>query len=95
MGLKFNRQKPIFNYIVDFYCPVFHLVIEIDGPSHTQEKFNYDKYRESYLKMNGYEIIRFSEQQVTRDIYAVLQSLENFVNDKLLPSSGLKPQKRP
>ncbi len=31
LGLQFYRQKPILNYIVDFYCPAANLVIECDG----------------------------------------------------------------
>jgi very-short-patch-repair endonuclease len=37
MGYKFNRQKPLLNYIVDFYCKPLNLVIEVDGVTHTYE----------------------------------------------------------
>jgi len=44
LGDSFLRQRPIYNYIVDFYCPKFKLVIEIDGDSH-REKFQRDRIR--------------------------------------------------
>ena len=47
---QFYRQKPIGNYIVDFFCPKHRLVIEIDGGQHFREKDQvYDKVRDDYL----------------------------------------------
>ena len=43
-GYQFYRQKPIGNYIVDFFCPILNLVIEIDGESHLgQENADFKK----------------------------------------------------
>jgi very-short-patch-repair endonuclease len=45
---KFRRQHPIGRFIVDFYCAHYHLIIEVDGPSHwTQNKTEYDEARTS------------------------------------------------
>jgi very-short-patch-repair endonuclease len=44
-GKDFHRQKPIINFIADFFCPELKLVIEIDGNSHDKENA-YDKDRE-------------------------------------------------
>ena len=52
MGYQFMRQKPIGNYIVDFYCSKLFLVIEIDGITHN-DKQEYDKNRDVYLKRIG------------------------------------------
>jgi very-short-patch-repair endonuclease len=60
---RFLRQRPIKNFIVDFFCPKLGLIIEIDGSSHIN-KGTYDFYREEKLKTLGYTIIRFQEGEV-------------------------------
>jgi len=52
---KFLRQKPIDNYIVDFYCSELHLVIEIDGDSHA-ETVEYDAVRTKVLESLGLHV---------------------------------------
>ena len=65
LGYTFNRQKPLLNYIADFYCKPLNLVIEIDGKSHTTiEKGERDFKKEEGLKMLGLEVLRFTEKQV-------------------------------
>jgi very-short-patch-repair endonuclease len=50
-GIQFYRQKPIGNYIVDFYAPVVRLVVEVDGSHHFNvAQAGYDKRRSEYLK---------------------------------------------
>jgi very-short-patch-repair endonuclease len=50
-GYQFSRQKPIGNYIVDFYCKEARLVIEIDGGQHYEERsIKKDKAREAFFK---------------------------------------------
>ena len=59
-SLRFCRQKPIGNVIVDFYCPKALPVIEIDGGQHYQEQgMARDAARDSYLNGLGLEVIRF------------------------------------
>ena len=58
LGCQFTRQKPIANYIVDFYCSNLELVIEIDGISHNEKK-EYDTKRINKLKGIGLKVIRF------------------------------------
>jgi len=60
-GYQFNRQKTIQNFIVDFYCKQLNLIIEIDGGSHTTEKYAYDMQRERALQERGLTVLRFSE----------------------------------
>jgi very-short-patch-repair endonuclease len=78
LGYDFHRQKPIGNYIVDFYCPSLMLAIELDGISHN-EKVEYDKKRQFYLESVGVKVLRFTEYQVHRDIYDVLISIECWI----------------
>jgi len=84
-GERFLRQRPIKNFIVDFFCPELKLIIEIDGNSHFH-KPEYDAYRERQLKELGFEIIRFTEgdvlnnfdkvsNQITHCIYCLRQIL--------------------
>ena len=62
-GFSFKRQRPIDQYIVDFYCMDLSLIIEIDGSSHLT-KGVYDELRQDRLKQLGNRILRFSEGDV-------------------------------
>jgi len=76
----FHRQKPLLNYIVDFYCSDLALVIEIDGMSHHhEEKYILDLARENELKAYNLTILRFTEQEVRKDMINVLRAIEYFV----------------
>jgi very-short-patch-repair endonuclease len=80
MGFKFNRQKPLGNYIVDFYCKQLRLIIEIDGSSH-DNKFVQDVVRQNYLENLGLNVIRFTDLQVKKDMNNVLRALEIWINE--------------
>lgn len=67
LGIAFKRQRPISNFIVDFFSSEIGLIIEIDGNSHLN-KGNYDLYRENQLRNLGFEIIRFKEGEVINNI---------------------------
>lgn len=59
LDIHFYRQKPIDNYIVDFYSPKLKLVIEIDGDSHrTDDAIGYDRQRTAVLNSYGLTVIR-------------------------------------
>lgn len=65
LGLQFYRQKPILNFIVDFYCPVANLVIECDGGQHfTDEGLEADRVREEALVQLGLRVLRFDNAKV-------------------------------
>ena len=72
------RQKPIDDYIVDFFCSELKLVVEIDGISHN-DKGESDKIRQQKLESLGLSVLRFYEWDVKKDIRAVAQSIENWV----------------
>jgi very-short-patch-repair endonuclease len=77
LGYTFNRQKPLLNYIADFYCKPLNLVIEIDGISHaTIEKGERDVRKEEDLKTVGVEILRFTEKQVRYSIHDVIRCIQ-------------------
>ena len=71
---KFLRQKPIGNYIVDFYCSELQLVIEIDGDSHAQQ-MKYDAERTHFLNALGLVVIRYTNQEVLQNLSGVVADL--------------------
>jgi very-short-patch-repair endonuclease len=74
LGVLVKRQRPIYNFIVDFFIPELNLVIEIDGSSHLN-KGDYDRYREDKLISLGYTLIRFSEGDVLNNLDEVANSV--------------------
>src|SRR2546426_6925925 len=65
MGLKFRRQVPIEDFIVDFYCDELKLIVEIDGDVHKREmKSGRDKVRDEKLKKLGYRILQLHNSVV-------------------------------
>jgi very-short-patch-repair endonuclease len=80
-GYDFHRQKPLLKYIVDFYCYKLDLVIEIDGHYHThEEKYNDDVLRDEELKKYDLTVIRFTEQEVRKDMNNVLRTIETYIS---------------
>ena len=75
---KFLRQKPVGEYIVDFYCAELQLVIEIDGDSHS-ETAEYDAERTLYLNSLGLRVARFSNDDVLRNIEGVYEELTEII----------------
>ena len=78
MGLDFHRQKPLDNFIVDFYCPELMLAIEVDGDSHDYG-FDEDKARQRRLEALGVHFLRFTDKEVKRDMANVLRTIEGWV----------------
>jgi len=74
LGLKFRRQHPLGDFIVDFYCARAKLVIEIDGGVHEQQR-DRDEERTAILEQQGYRVIRFANTEVEQDIESVLQRI--------------------
>ena len=77
-GHKFRRQHIIGPYIVDFYCPTKKLIIEIDGPIH-QKQIQYDRDREEALITAGYQIIRFTNNEVLFNLSYVVERILMFL----------------
>ena len=79
-GYKFTRQKPIGNFIVDFFCNKLKLVIELDGFSHGfEEVIEKDKIKQTFLENLGLKVIRFDDKEVMTDINNVLRVIEGVV----------------
>ncbi|NNE76821.1 MAG: DUF559 domain-containing protein [Pricia sp.] len=78
LGVRFSRQIPIDQYIVDFYCKDLQLAIEVDGSVHfedgQQEK---DAFRQKRLESLGVYVIRFSDLDVKNNLGRVLEEIKN------------------
>ena len=79
-GYDFHRQKPIDNYILDFFCYELLLGIEVDGYSHEfLEVYNKDKIKEKRMNELGISILRFSDFEVLRDMENIIRAIEFYI----------------
>jgi len=78
LKMDFDRQRPILNYIVDFYCKDLMLAIEIDGDSHN-EKYEQDRKRQKELEDVGVRFLRFDDLEVKKNMDNVLREIENWI----------------
>ena len=76
-NLKFRRQHPIGNYIVDFYCAEVGVIVEIDGDTHL-DQVDYDQTRTEWLERQGLRVIRFNNQDVYDNPTEVLTLIAEF-----------------
>ncbi|OIN84231.1 hypothetical protein KX00_332 [Francisella sp. TX07-6608] len=90
LDLNFRRQKIIGNYIVDFYCPAYRLVIEIDGSSHNDKK-EYDSIRNEYLNSLDLMVIHILDKDIKTNLEGVMLWLEEFVSRLPRQSTTVTP----
>jgi very-short-patch-repair endonuclease len=83
-GEKFKRQVPIGSYVVDFACLNRKLIIEVDGGQHATRKR--DQERDAWLRMQGFEILRFWNNDVLRNTDLVLETIVRTLDER--PSPG-------
>ena len=76
MGVQFYRQKPLGNYVVDFYAPRAKIVVEVDGSQHHEPAaMKADAERDEYLSGLGLNVLRFDNLQVLRETESVLDTI--------------------
>jgi very-short-patch-repair endonuclease len=78
LGYDFHRQKPINEYVVDFYCPRLKLVLEIDGDSH-EGKEEADKMRQEKLESLGLTVMRFWDWDVKGNADGIVDHLREWI----------------
>tara|TARA_R110001592_G_scaffold28481_1_gene104477 strand:+ start:1081 stop:1470 length:390 start_codon:yes stop_codon:yes gene_type:complete len=89
-GYDFDRQRPIDNFIVDFYCKDLQLAIEVDGFSHEVEgAFDKDVVRQERLESLGVKFLRFEDSEVKKDMNNVLRTIEGWIKDKVSSSEEI------
>jgi very-short-patch-repair endonuclease len=89
VGYDFDRQRPMDEYIVDFYCKELRLAIEIDGWSHAV-KGAHDVARQKRLESLGVRFLRFTEQEVVADLQSVADQIEMWIQRQTarIPTPG-------
>jgi very-short-patch-repair endonuclease len=76
LGVKFRRQVPFGDYVVDFMSLEAKLVIELDGCQHYQENaIQKDKLRDQYFAKEGFTVLRFNNTEVTENMDGVLDTI--------------------
>ena len=80
LGFRFNRQKLLLSYIVDFYCAKAKLIIELDGSQHYEPDYQEkDTLRDAELNSLGFTVMRFSNDGVMREIESVVEQIYLFL----------------
>ena len=80
LGYDFHRQKPLDQFIVDFYCNELNLAIEIDGGSHESNKAQEkDVARQKRLESLGVKFLRFKESDLRKNMRAVLKTIGEWI----------------
>ncbi|MBA4161012.1 MAG: hypothetical protein C0515_02770 [Novosphingobium sp.] len=75
-GLKFRRQHPAGKYVLDFYCALAWLAVEVDGIAHDMgENPERDLVRDRWLESEGVRVIRFPASDVLRDVKCVVEQI--------------------
>lgn len=91
-GYKFRRQRPIGPYIVDFVCLEKKLVVEVDGGQHAGQ-VELDTKRSGYLKEKGYQVLRFWNNEVLKEIESVLTVILLSLDGNITPlTPALSPR---
>ncbi|WP_422345331.1 peptide chain release factor N(5)-glutamine methyltransferase [Parasphingorhabdus sp.] len=90
-GFKFRRQAVVSRYIADFLCPQKRLVVEIDGDTHDAD---HDSKRDQQLRRLGYETLRFSNDDVMKNVEGVLEQILDHLQ-KLDQPDGYAPHPNP
>jgi very-short-patch-repair endonuclease len=87
LGVRFSRQIPIDQYIVDFYCKDLQLAIEVDGSIHFEEgQQEKDAYRQKRLESLGVKFIRFNDLDVKDNLNFVLFEIKEKIENLQEPT---------
>jgi very-short-patch-repair endonuclease len=90
--VQFLRQRPIGNYIVDFYAPQARIVIEVDGSQHTTDRMaRRDKQRDDYLTDLGLLVLRFPDSEVLRETESVMEVIFRRISERCFQKSPHPP----
>ena len=91
--VRFQRQKPIDNFIADFYCHQAKLIIELDGAQHfTEEGKLRDELRTEILERYGLKVIRFTNREIDTKFSAVCEAIDAIVKASLLEEMGSRSE---
>ena len=82
LGYQFHRQRPVLNYIGDFFCKELKLFIELDGSTHFEKSVRVkDKKKQTEIESHGFTLLRFKDEEVVISVDEVRQKLKNWISD--------------
>ncbi len=82
--VRFQRQKAIGSYIVDFYCAKAKLIVELDGSQHLNRRNRKeDRFRTEYLEKFDLTILRISNNDINENFYGVCEYIDRIVKEKI------------
>ncbi|MGL4574874.1 MAG: endonuclease domain-containing protein [Burkholderiaceae bacterium] len=84
LGVKFRRQHPVLDYVLDFVALEIKLVVEVDGGQHA-EQTKYDQQRTADLEAAGFKVLRFWNNEVLSEIESVVEVILNAVRNPSPP----------
>ena len=82
LGYKFIRQKVVWSFILDFYCPKLMLWIELDGGYH-KDRADYDISRDAQIYKKWIRVIRFTNKDIEKNLTGVVRELENIIRERI------------
>jgi uroporphyrinogen-III synthase len=89
-GLKFRRQFPIGNYVVDFYCFEVRMAVELDGSAHAQpSQAKKDRAKDAYLTRLGIRVLRLPNGQVMEDPEGFVKKIHESALSRIPPERPL------
>jgi len=91
LGVRCRRQHRVGSYIADFFAHAAKLVIEVDGDSHA-ERQDYDEKRTYWMNQKGLHVVRFTNDDVIKNLDAVVQSIADWCSSAACPSPLPSPR---
>lgn len=91
LGVKFRRQHPLGNYVADFACLAPKLIVELDGSQHADQQ-GYDAWRDAFLRVQGFTVLRFGSNEPFLNIEGVLTVIAEAIVANRLPPSQPSPR---
>lgn len=92
-GFKFTKQKPLYRFMLDFYCSELLLAIEIDGDSHISKR-GYDSERDKFLNCLNIKTIRFNNDEVLNNLNKVKNEVTGVLQERKASLSREVPEGR-
>ena len=89
-GLGFRRQVPIRSFIADFVCHSARVVVELDGETHDfNSRRREDRHRDAWFAAQGYAVLRFTNDDVLKNLEGVVAVIADTATSRLPPSLSL------
>ena len=87
---KWYRQRPMFGYIADFYCPAYRIAIELDGSQHYEaDNWQYDRERDRIFTAQNIRVLRFSNDDIRRQFCAACDNIHQTISISM-PIGGIE-----